>query len=81
MGKAFIGLKASLLEVCIFLDFVGGRIKQESSEEEECMQIATPLKSDFKMKKTALRRLLLASEDGRSDERCEPTRRMGQGGF
>ena len=76
-----IGLKASLLEVCIFLVFVAGRMKQWSSDEEECMQIATPLKSDSRMNFTALSRFEEESEEPLSEERCEPTNIMGIGGF
>ena len=49
-GVVFIGLKASLLEVCIFLVFNAGKIRQDSSLKFSCMHIATSAKSEFAIK-------------------------------
>src|SRR3989338_198107 len=75
----FIGLKASLLDVCIFLHFVPGRMMQESSFMFSCMQIATPEKSAFAINFAAQTRFTAASELGLSELLCEPTRITGIG--
>ena len=79
IGDELTGLKASLLEVCYFLDFVAGKIAILSSDIEWCIQIATPAKSVSFMKRAAETRFKAASEEGLSDDLCEPTRIIGIG--
>src|SRR3989344_1943512 len=77
IGCVFIGLNASLLVECIFFVFVAGRIKHDSSSIEECMQIPTSLKSDSRINLTARNKFRKESDDGLSEDLCEPTRRTG----
>ena len=70
---------ASLREVCILRTLVPWWTANESSPGVSCMTTNTPERSAFVAKRTQAIRLLDASEDGRSEERCAPTRMTGFG--
>ena len=70
---------ASLLDVCILRTLGPVCTAKESSPPVSCMTTKTPERSPFVAKRTQAIRLLVASEDGRSEERCAPTRMTGFG--
>ena len=70
--------KASLREVCIFLTRVPKWTAKESSPGVSCMTTYTPALPALQNLAQAMR-LLLASEDGRSEDLCAPTRTTGLG--
>src|SRR3989338_929150 len=73
------GLKASLLEVCIFLHFNPCKITQLLSSDDSCMQIATSAKSVSAINFAAHIKLNDASLLPLSELLCAPTRITGIG--
>jgi len=68
---------ASLREVCIFLTRVPAWTANESSPGVSCMMTNTPAMLPLVQNLAHAMRLLDASDDGRSEERCAPTSTTG----
>src|SRR3989344_7028855 len=79
MGLALIALNASLREECNLYVFAAGRMTQEESSSDSCIQIPTPPKSVLVMNSAAQMRFMAASLLPRSEERCDPTNNIGTG--
>src|SRR3989344_449923 len=79
MGLAFTALNASRRVVCTLRVLVAGSILQTPSDALAYMHTATPAKSEWMMNWAAQSRLNVASEPGRSVERCAPTSSTGIG--
>ena len=72
-------LKASLREVCIFLTRVPLWTANRSSPEPSCMTTNTPARLPLTQNLAAAMRLLLASEEGLSEDLWAPTKITGLG--
>ncbi len=78
-GAAFMLRKASRREVCIFLTRVPRWTANESSPRVSCMTTNTPARPPWVQNLAHATRLLEASDDGRSEDLCAPTRTTGLG--